>query len=73
MVTLSYLIDIKTASKFLHLAFDYDLPMEIDLSEMIIIPQRENRRKSTLCKTIVSLDESDMELLDAALLILGIS
>ena len=73
MVTFEYLIDINTASKFMHLAFDYNLPIEIELREMTRIPERGNRKKCTLCKTIATLDESDTEILDAALLILGIS
>lgn len=73
MVRYDYLVAPETASKMLLLVSDYDLPLNIVIGKIEIIQSDGHRRMSRLRHVTIAVEEENEHILEAALVVLGIS
>lgn len=73
MVSYDYLVAPETASKMLLLVSDYDLPLNIVIGKIEIIQSDGHRRMSRLRHVTFAVEEENEHILEAALVVLGIS
>lgn len=73
MVSYDYLVAPETASKMLLLVSDYDLPLNVVIGKIEIIQSDEHRRMSRLRHVTIAVEEENEHILEAALVVLGIS
>lgn len=66
------LIHPHTASMLLLLVFDYNLPMELSFGEAVVVQSNGRKHQSILRSVIVTVEEQNEHILDAALVILNI-
>lgn len=72
MICRELLIAPHTASMFVLLVFDYNLPLELIFGGIVVIPHKGHRHRSILRKVIVQVDGQYEKYLDAALVVLNI-
>ena len=73
MVSYDYLVAPETASKMLMLVSDYDLPLNVVIGKIEIIQSDGHRRMSKLRHVTIAVEEENEHILEAALVVLGIS
>ena len=73
MVSYDYLVAPETASKMLLLVSDYDLPLNVVIGKIEIIQSDGQRRMSKLRHVTIAVEEENEHILEAALVVLGIS
>ena len=73
MVRYDYLVAPETASKMLLLVSDYDLPLNVVIGKIEIIQSDGHRRMSRLRHLTIAVEEENEHILEAALVVLGIS
>ena len=73
MVRYDYLVAPETASKMLLLVSDYDLPLNVVIGKIEIIQSDGHRRMSRLRHVTIAVEEENEHILEAALVVLGIS
>ena len=73
MVRYDYLVAPETASKMLLLVSDYDLPLNFVIGKIEIIQSDGHRRMSRLRHVTIAVEEENEHILEAALVVLGIS
>ena len=73
MVSYDYLVAPGTASKMLLLVSDYDLPLNVVIGKIEIIQSDGHRRMSKLRHVTIAVEEENEHILEAALVVLGIS
>lgn len=73
MVSYDYLVAPETASKMLMLVSDYDLPLNVVIGKIEIIQSDGHRRMSRLRHVTIAVEEENEHILEAALVVLGIS
>ena len=73
MVSYDYLVAPETASKMLLLVSDYDLPLNVVIGKIEIIQSDGHRRMSKLRHVTIAVEEENEHILEAALVVLGIS
>lgn len=73
MVSYDYLVAPETASKMLLLVSDYDLPLNVVIGKIEIIQSDGHRRMSRLRHVTIAVEEENEHILEAALVVLGIS
>lgn len=73
MVSSDYLVAPETASKMLLLVSDYDLPLNVVIGKIEIIQSDGHRRMSRLRHVTIAVEEENEHILEAALVVLGIS
>ena len=73
MVSYDYLVAPETASKMLMLVSDYDLPLNVVIGKIEIIQSDGHRRMSRLRHVTSAVEEENEHILEAALVVLGIS
>ena len=73
MVSYDYLVAPETASKMLLLVSDYDLPLNVVIGKIEIIQSDGHRRMSRLRHVTIVVEEENEHILEAALVVLGIS
>lgn len=73
MVRYDYLVAPETASKMLLLVSDYDLPLNVVIGKIEIIQSDGHRRMSKLRHVTIAVEEENEHILEAALVVLGIS
>ena len=73
MVRYDYLVAPETASKMLLLVSDYDLPLNVVIGKIEIIQSDGHRRMSRLRQVTIAVEEENEHILEAALVVLGIS
>lgn len=73
MVSYDYLVAPGTASKMLLLVSDYDLPLNVVIGKIEIIQSDGHRRMSRLRHVTIAVEEENEHILEAALVVLGIS
>lgn len=73
MVRYDYLVAPETASKMLLLVSDYDLPLNVVIGKIVIIQSDGHRRMSKLRRVTIAVEEENEHILEAALVVLGIS
>ena len=73
MVRYDYLVAPETASKMLLLVSDYDLPLNVVIGKIEIIQSDRHRRMSKLRHVTIAVEEENEHILEAALVVLGIS
>ena len=73
MVRYDYLVAPETASMILLLVSDYDLPLNVVIGKIEIIQSDGHRRMSRLRHVTIAVEEENEHILEAALVVLGIS
>ena len=73
MVRYDYLVAPETASKMLLLVSDYDLPLNVVIGKIEIIQSDGHRRMSRLRHVTIAVEEENEHILEAALVVLGLS
>lgn len=73
MVRYDYLVAPETASMILLLVSDYDLPLNVVIGKIVIIQSDGHRRMSRLRHVTIAVEEENEHILEAALVVLGIS
>ena len=73
MVSYDYLVAPESASKMLLLVSDYDLPLNVVIGKIEIIQSDGHRRMSRLRHVTIAVEEENEHILEAALVVLGIS
>lgn len=73
MVRYDYLVAPETASLILLLVSDYDLPLNVVIGKIEIIQSDGHRRMSRLRHVTIAVEEENEHILEAALVVLGIS
>ena len=73
MVSYDYLVAPEMASKMLLLVSDYDLPLNVVIGKIEIIQSDGHRRMSRLRHVTIAVEEENEHILEAALVVLGIS
>lgn len=73
MVRYDYLVAPETASMILLLVSDYDLPLNVVIGKIEIIQSDGHRRMSKLRHVTIAVEEENEHILEAALVVLGIS
>ena len=73
MVSYDYLVAPETASKMLLLVSDYDLPLNVVIGKIEIIQSDGHRRMSRLGHVTIAVEEENEHILEAALVVFGIS
>lgn len=73
VIRYDYLVAPETASMILLLVSDYDLPLTVIIGKIEVIQADGHRRMSKLRHVTIAVEQENEHILDAALVVLGIS
>lgn len=73
MVSYDYLVTPGTAAKILLLVSDFDLPLTVIIGKIEVIQSVGRKRVTKLRRVTIAVEEENENILEAALVVLGIS
>lgn len=73
MKKFEYLMKLHPADMMVKMFYDYQLPMNITLGDIIVLEESGHRKESILRHVTVEVEDCYVEVLEAALIILNIS